>query len=114
MLAAIAIPNFVQRRTAAEFAQARADMQSIKLGLEAYQVDRLDYPWMNTVNSALGGGEGLFAWSLPTLERLTTPVAYVSGSPFYDPFPATHCYYGSDLESIRDTTSAPYMADAFK
>lgn len=101
ILAAIAVPNFLEAQTRAKISRAKADMRSISTGLESYKIDTNKYPLM-TPN----------AWSLtfgsshpdmpPTLERLTTPIAYLtSGQSFVDPFIGEKQYHGRDIESVQ-------------
>jgi len=44
ILAAIAIPNFLQAQTRAKVSRAEADMRSIATALESYYVDHNEYP----------------------------------------------------------------------
>ena len=76
ILAAIAVPNFLEFQVRAKVARVKSDFRVYKLGLEAYAVDNGIYPPDN-------GGQML---DLPnTWSRLSTPIAYLStipGSPF--------------------------------
>lgn len=78
ILAAIAIPNFLQAQTRAKVSRAQADMRSISTGLEAYYVDNNEYPPGHDENDVM----------IPYDERLnplTTPIAYITSVPL-DPF----------------------------
>ncbi len=66
ILAAIAVPNFLEAQVRAKVSRAKADMRSIATGLEAYHVDNNSYPDL----SAIFGG--IF---------VTTPVAYLTSIP---------------------------------
>jgi len=44
ILAAIAVPNFLEAQTRAKVSRLKADMRSAATGLEAYAVDNNDYP----------------------------------------------------------------------
>lgn len=107
MLAALAVPNYMQAQTSSEVSRAKADLQVLQIGLEAYKVDVGAYPWMNNVGCALRpffNSPG----SQPTLERLTTPISYLpSPAPFYDPFEADRHYYGSTLEDVEIAAGPP-------
>jgi type II secretion system protein G len=86
ILAAIAVPNFLEAQTRAKVSRVRADLRSIATAVEAYAVDYNGYPvdW-----APLGVPKPLFAstWMGEHVEfvALTTPVAYMTGVPD-DPF----------------------------
>jgi len=75
ILAAIAVPNFLEAQIRSKIARAKADMRSVATGLEAYFVDWNGYP---------AGSRG------PDLVRdateLTTPIAYLTTAGLSDPF----------------------------
>lgn len=75
ILAAIAVPNFLEAQTRAKVSRAKADQRSIATAIESYHVDWNKYPWVD-------GTE-------PSLEyryrQITTPVAYMTSIP-KDPF----------------------------
>lgn len=76
ILAAIAIPNFLNARIRAKVSRAQADMQALALALEIYRVDHGDNP----------PTQGPFSPSLlRRMAYLTTPVDYLSSIP-RDPF----------------------------
>ncbi len=84
ILAAIAIPNFLQAQVRSKVSRVQADMRSIATGIESYYVDHNeyipDYP-----DGVKLGDWGLFYRYLPRLVYLTTPVAYLTSVPG-DPF----------------------------
>lgn len=83
ILAAIALPNFLEARTRAAVARVQADQKSVAAALEAYAVDHNHYPaYGNPRDYALFAGEPVVF--LPV--SLTTPVAHLSALP-PDPFP---------------------------
>ena len=76
ILAAIAVPNFLEAQVRSKVSRAHADMRSIATALESYRVDNPGYP------------PGFYTWSgtgLDPLWRLTTPVAHITSIP-KDPF----------------------------
>lgn len=83
ILAAIAVPNFLEAQVRSKISRARADMRSMATGLESYAVDNNKYPVEKTV-SELGGDPGWYRFP----HMLTTPIAYLS-SAFVDPFRVT-------------------------
>ncbi len=76
ILAAIAVPNFINAQVRAKVARGQSDMRSLQLALETYRLDNNMYP--PTPSTA---GNLRFA----RLARLTSPVAYMSSVPL-DPF----------------------------
>jgi prepilin-type N-terminal cleavage/methylation domain-containing protein len=88
ILAAIAVPNFLEAQVRAKVARAKADQRTITTGLETYHIDTNKYPWCSSNNLAVAYGTGVGS-KTPTLERLTTPIAYLTGvASFMDPFKA--------------------------
>jgi prepilin-type N-terminal cleavage/methylation domain-containing protein len=75
ILAAIAVPNFLEAQVHSKISRAAADMRTIVTALESYLVDSNHYP----PNPPLG--EGFYS----TPAALSTPVAYLTSSPV-DPF----------------------------
>jgi len=76
ILAAIAVPNFLEAQTRAKVSRVKADMRSLATGVETYRVDyNRMFPTFRFV-----GQSRTFIWSY-----MTTPVAYMSSIP-QDPF----------------------------
>lgn len=77
ILAAIAVPNFLEAQTRAKVSRAKADMRSLATAVESYRVDHNRYP------------VGWFQPPVVTIEdrwkQVTTPVAYITSIPD-DPF----------------------------
>jgi type II secretion system protein G len=89
ILAAIAVPNFLVAQTRAKVARAKSDLRTISTALDAYRIDHNRPPNMNAAHRCISPPSA----AAPTLERLTTPVAYLGGrSTFTDPFPAVGIY----------------------
>ncbi len=74
ILAAIAVPNFLEAQTRAKVSRVKADMRSVGTALETYAVDYNKYPWSKS--------HSLF---MIHLWQLTTPIAFLN-SPAIDPF----------------------------
>ncbi len=85
ILAAIAIPNFLDAQVRSKVSRCKADMRTIATGLEAYMVNENAYPPM--FDAGTGGTWGTldppFTSRIPSY--LTTPVAYLTSLP-HDPF----------------------------
>lgn len=105
ILAAIAVPNFLEAQTRAKTARTKADMRTIVTGLESYRIDHNTIPYMNISARAMGGYAGE---QFRTLERLTSPISYLnSRSTFNDPFRGKGVYEGPDLEGQRMESALP-------
>lgn len=76
ILAAIAVPNFLNAQVRAKVARSQSEMRSLSLSLETYRLDNNMYP--PTPSTA---GNLRFA----RLSKLTSPVSYMSAVPL-DPF----------------------------
>lgn len=86
ILAAIAVPNFLEAQTRAKVSRNRADMRSVVTGLEAYAVDQNRYPWPSDpfgTPEVRPGATDWFETKVPN--SLTTPVAYLT-TRFADPY----------------------------
>ncbi len=78
ILAAIAVPNFLNAQTRAKVARVNGDLNALSTALESYQIDQGKYPPYDYLKPPYSGRDGLI--------RLTTPVAYIAGSLLTDPF----------------------------
>jgi hypothetical protein len=75
ILAAIAVPNFLEAQTRSKVSRVRADLRTIATALESYSVDENHYPL----------NDGRFS-VVP--RELSTPVAYLTHIRWVDPFSA--------------------------
>ncbi|MDK2970604.1 MAG: type pilus assembly protein PilA [Candidatus Sumerlaeota bacterium] len=91
ILAAIAVPNFLEAQVRSKVSRAKSDMRTTATALEAYAVDYNSYPQCNSRATAIAyneppafppSSEGDFR----ILERLSTPVSYITTGAFRDPF----------------------------
>lgn len=97
ILAAIAVPNFLEAQVRSKVSRAKADMRSSSTAIEAYAVDNKHYPPLVAPTSplALGTGTAINGPSVlqPGVDQaissrfiwVTTPIAYIT-SAFRDPF----------------------------
>lgn len=96
ILAAVAVPNFLNAQMRAKVARVEGDVKTIKDALVMYQLDRQDLPnWIT------------FGW-YPAYAQLTTPVAYMSGilqdiflNKFTDEFPLYQYSFTTAGQSLR-------------
>ena len=88
ILAAIAVPNFLNAQERAKVSRAQADIRSLANALEMYRLDSNDYPWfLSMQNNPLG-----------SFFLLTTPIAYMTAIP-YEVFPPENTdYFGGVLK----------------
>jgi len=89
ILAAIAVPNFLEAQTRAKISRVKADMRSVATAMETYVVDYNRYPVPSDeagtviMNPSTAVSVSPFETRVPTL--LTTPIAYMTSRPS-DPF----------------------------
>ncbi|HUT24790.1 MAG TPA: prepilin-type N-terminal cleavage/methylation domain-containing protein [Sumerlaeia bacterium] len=86
ILAAIAVPNFLEAQMRSKVSKCKSHLRTYKVALESYRVDNNQYPidW--------GGG---YHAEARTFSMLTTPIAYMT-SILDNPFPSKnrpHGYY---------------------
>lgn len=82
ILAAIAVPNFLEAQTRSKVSRVKADMRSIATAIEAYHIDNNRYPLDNTERMRLGVTPSQ-RWEFGTMETfipLSTPIAYISSA----------------------------------
>jgi general secretion pathway protein G len=77
ILAAIAVPNFLEAQTRAKVSRAKADVRSMATAIEAYRIDYNAYP------NDVGNG---WPWYVP--DSISTPVSYITNAGLQDPFRA--------------------------
>ncbi len=85
ILAAIAVPNFLEAQTRAKVSRARADLRSLATGIEAYTVDNNRPPreYDVTIDGPFFGQANASGIMSPVL---STPVAYITQAFMLDPF----------------------------
>ncbi len=114
ILAAIAVPNFLQAQVRTKVSRAMADMRTVAVGIKSYEVDHNHYP---LAGEQLGEGGGFSntpivyrdnSWVIDYLmvqddpvihmgTLMTTPIAYLTDIP-YDEF---------NSKSLRGSTWNP-------
>lgn len=83
ILAAIAVPNFLNAQVRAKVARVEGDLSALAVALESYYLDNNYYP--NFMDAQHGNDLGKFA-----LMKLSTPIAYIGQGVIWDPFMAPH------------------------
>lgn len=100
ILAAIAVPNFLEAQTRSKVSRCKADMRSAVTAIEAYYVDWNRYPFDgHNYNSGSGAHEYGF-WVLPM--DISTPIAYLTTCNLVDPFRVQEGG-GFQLDNVRYT-----------
>jgi type II secretion system protein G len=84
ILAAIAVPNFIEAQTRSKVSRAKADMRTMVTAIEAYAVDNNDYPRDGDDFPKTDPAYNVFD-PRQRLGVLTTPIAYITSMPS-DPF----------------------------
>lgn len=81
ILAAIAVPNFLEAQVRSKVSRTKADMRSLATALEAYRIEWNNYPpdaqygWLSPPNIMK------YRSYLPRLIHLTTPMAFITSVP---------------------------------
>ncbi|MBD3266576.1 prepilin-type N-terminal cleavage/methylation domain-containing protein [bacterium] len=135
ILAAIAVPNFMNAQVRAKVARAESEMNGLTTALESFFIDNNMYPLMTSKSMQMrkqyrglddsDAGAGTIEIAHVSIGGgrnarrlyLTTPVAYISSIPF-DPFRkdgnSVSYGYGSDGQSYYIMTSyGPDSSDGF-
>lgn len=85
ILAAIAIPNFLQAQIRTKVSRAKSDLRTIATALELYRVDQNDYP-PNTHADFGDFGPNNLPYNGLLRYNLTTPTDYLVSRDLRDPF----------------------------
>lgn len=113
ILAAIAVPNFLEAQTRAKVAASKSALRTLATGLESYAVDHNKYPYAESIGESLWLPPGGTPRSAPALGcgGLTSPVAYLTSlpdDPFKHPINGIHVtapvYYERAGFGIKDGT----------
>jgi len=104
ILAAIAVPNFLEAQIRSKVSRVKSDMRSAETGLEAYAVDYTGYPSFNWALTAMSFGQNNRG-PIQFLVELTTPVAYLTSCDLKDPFLPIHNadtgrYLGNEISTL--------------
>lgn len=78
ILAAIAVPNFLDAQVRSRVSRVKTDMRSLATAIESYHVDHNDYPVRRFPNANIRPEVPHANARIRDLRVLTTPVAYIS------------------------------------
>lgn len=84
ILAAIAVPNFLEAQTRSKVSRAASEMRTLAAALESYWVEHSKYPMDTRYIAPDSSGNDFTFWMHP-IWSLSTPVAYITSFP-KDPF----------------------------
>jgi type II secretion system protein G len=105
ILAAIAVPNFLEAQTRAKVSRAKADMRSVATAIESYRVDANKLP-LSVADSETGTAPPIYQtpdnrlWA-SWMVTITTPISYMTTIP-RDPFGGQRDPYPNDLRFYLD------------
>ncbi|MDX9754093.1 MAG: prepilin-type N-terminal cleavage/methylation domain-containing protein [bacterium] len=109
ILAAIAVPNFMNAQVRAKVTRVEADLKTLTIALESYRISFNNYPVAHLIDRQIASGNAISRFS-----ALTTPIAFITFYPS-DPFgkkkegtefhTATYDYY--DWESAKLASNFP-------
>ncbi len=83
ILAAIAVPNFLNAQVRAKVSRAVSDMKTLETAMEMYKLDNNEYPPAD--QPRVPGSVNAWHPNQVRVYRMTTPIAYISSIP-RDPF----------------------------
>jgi prepilin-type N-terminal cleavage/methylation domain-containing protein len=103
ILAAIAVPNFLEAQTRAKVSRAKADLRSATTAMETYRVDWNQYALLSSPNMDTLTPPAPAAYhALKAYTALSTPIAYITTARLIDPF----------RRSARETNSSGQLDDS--
>ena len=90
ILAAIAVPNFMEAQVRSKVSRCRADIRSMATAVESYRVDFNRPPLMGGSSYAVSSSPNIYTYGAELKEfsmpiSMTTPIAYLTSMPT-DPF----------------------------
>lgn len=126
ILAAIAVPNFLEAQVRSKVARVKSDMRTFALAVESYRVDTNDipeqgdttnpgdWPFQRDPARVWGGDRDDHNPNNPPFAfRLSTPVAYIASTLiFRDPF--FRGFRVGNINQVNDTRNYNYSGDYFK
>lgn len=112
ILASIAVPNFLEAQTRSKVTRVKADMRTLILAVESYQMDHEAYPVRrNTL--AIGSGQIQVPEVVERVRQmsvLTSPIAYLTSLP-PDIF-ETQLQWPNNLIDYYDPTQASWLINS--
>jgi prepilin-type N-terminal cleavage/methylation domain-containing protein len=116
ILAAIAVPNFLEAQVRAKVARVKSDQRTLATAVESYFVDHGSYPPNHNgpAQQTQGAAAGLNPRSFITMTVLSTPISYISNALLPDPFPSQFSVVGSggDIYTYTNAEKSDSLASA--
>ena len=110
ILAAIAVPNFLEAQTRSKVSRVKSDMRTAATAIESYKVDYNKYPFDGyTYDGSIPNKEYRY-WYLPN--DLSTPISYLTTVRLVDPF-RKQGDVGSGYQDIRYINSRSTWGPAY-
>ena len=102
ILAAIAVPNFLNAQIRAKVTRVEADFRELATAIESYRMDNTNYPVAHLIDQKIASGT-----AATRFYALSTPIAYIHFYP-HDPFgkPPTPGQFHTETYDYYDWTSA--------
>ena len=107
ILSAIAVPNLCEARMRAKVSRVKNDFRTLDVALNAYRLENRKYPYPR-------GGSGVTKSFINSAIEFTTPIAYLSGLDYRDPFQPKRwdsAMYGMSYSPYRYTCYEGFWAD---
>lgn len=113
ILAAIAVPNFLEAQTRSKVSRVRADLRTLDTALKTYYTDFNRYPYdfqySATATKALPEHARLTDWGVRHLFMLSTPIAYIASTNIDDPFMPENGNYQTSEFGGAPSGELPYF-----
>ena len=94
ILAAIAVPNFLEAQIRAKVGRVKSDMRTVGIAIESYAIDyNGKYPILNGYLKYVKAVNCINRGSIRMGTGMTTPVAYLSSTTILDPFAKSSSSY---------------------
>src|SRR5690606_17284104 len=81
ILAAIAVPNFLEAQTRAKIARVQSDMRTVNTAFETYRIDHNNIPphgaYSRNADGEISQVHSAYVYALDPI-WLTTPIAYIT------------------------------------
>jgi prepilin-type N-terminal cleavage/methylation domain-containing protein len=110
ILAAIAVPNFLEAQTRSKVSRVKADQRSVATAIEAYCVEWNSYPMDSKDFGPDDGGVDFTWWT--DMGSITTPVAFITSmikDPFWTDGPDVYEQYATTTGGGSVTTTKAWL-----